>query len=109
MHITFTPAAAEQLEPKLAEPSSRLKLVYDNEGCGCAVNGVPALWIVDNGNPEDRSAKGEPFDVLFQAKDEIYFEDAMLIDYNPERRSFILKSNQQIYTTHLRLSDRRNQ
>ncbi|WJH34107.1 hypothetical protein N6H14_29880 [Paenibacillus sp. CC-CFT747] len=44
MQIVFTDAAKEQLETKAAG-SGRLKLVYDTEGCGCAVNGVPDLWI----------------------------------------------------------------
>lgn len=51
MHLTITEAAERILSPLLQEPSTWLKLVYDIEGCGCAVDGVPALWLVNECGP----------------------------------------------------------
>ncbi|TBL80180.1 iron-sulfur cluster biosynthesis family protein [Paenibacillus thalictri] len=103
MYITFTESAVKELAPKLAEPGSRLRLVYDTEGCGCAVNGVPALRIAHHADPDDIAAISEPFAVSYKTRDEVFFEDKMKIDYNDARRSFELKSSQQIYSTNMKL------
>ncbi|MDT2273842.1 iron-sulfur cluster biosynthesis family protein [Paenibacillus larvae] len=57
MHLTITETAERILSPLLQEPSTWLKLVYDIEGCGCAVDGVPALWLVNECKPTDKIAR----------------------------------------------------
>lgn len=46
MHITFTRSAAEKLSSYYEGDTRKLKLLYDTDGCGCAVNGVPALQLI---------------------------------------------------------------
>jgi uncharacterized protein YqkB len=112
MQITFTDNALTQIHQMLeanhpAAPS-RLKLAYDSEGCGCAVNGVAALWIVDGPDGDDVESTGSPYRVLFDKKHEVFFDDAMTVDYNMSRRAFTLKSKQQIYNSMMRLIDKRH-
>jgi uncharacterized protein YqkB len=106
MQITFTEQAVQQLEPVVSK-NSLLKLVFDSEGCGCAVNGVPALWVVPEADPIDLHAEASPFEVIYSPKHEVYFEDRMKIDYQPQSRSYILKSNNQIYNAGMRIIDKR--
>src|SRR4051794_37605954 len=96
MHITFTESAVEQLGSQVSTETP-LKLVFDSEGCGCAMNGVPTLWIVPEADPKDLQAEATPFHVIYSPKHEVFFEDHMKIDYQAASKSYILKSNNQIY------------
>lgn len=112
MQITFTTEALARihqvLEANGPEVPPRLKLAYDSEGCGCAVNGVPALWIVNDPDGDDVEASGSSYRVLFDRKHEVFFDDALTVDYNVSRRAFTLKSKQQIYNSMMRLIDKRH-
>lgn len=108
MHITFTAAAADAIGKAMSRAKpGRLKLVYDSEGCGCAVSGVPSLWIV--GEPIGRESvhQGEPFEVWVETKHEVFFEDRMTIDYIQDGIRYVLKSSGQIYNAYMNLIDKR--
>ncbi|SDC45238.1 Uncharacterized protein YqkB [Paenibacillus sp. UNCCL117] len=110
MQITCTEQAAAVIEQHFdARQSGVLRLVYDNEGCGCAVNGVPTLWIENAPQPNDLAivTSGLAHALWIDKKHEIYFEDFMTLDYKSEGRSFILKSRGQIYNAHMNLVDKR--
>lgn len=102
MHFTFTNSAVERLNPYLQDGEHSLKLLYDTEGCGCVVNGVPTLLLVKEGDADDVSGQGDPFEVWYEPRYEVFFEPELTIDYSPERRAFTLKSDNQIYTNSLR-------
>jgi uncharacterized protein YqkB len=106
MQIKFTETAIKQLEPYMLH-KGQLKLVYDTEGCGCAVNGVAALWLVDKPDGNDLQANGDPYPVAYSPKDEVFFEELLKIDYQNTTKSFILKSNSQIYNASMSLIDKR--
>jgi uncharacterized protein YqkB len=106
MQITFTDTAKKQLEP-LVSNDALLRLVYDTEGCGCAVNGVPALWIVPEADPKDIEAEASPFQLVYNPRQEVFFEDRMSIDFHPGNKSYILKSNNQIYNAGMNVIDKR--
>jgi uncharacterized protein YqkB len=106
MQITFTEAAIQHLEPVVSK-DALLKLVFDSNGCGCAVNGVPALWVVPEADPRDLHAEASPFELVYSPKHEVFFEDHMKIDYQPENRSYLLKSNNQIYNAGMKVIDKR--
>ncbi|MBP1995496.1 iron-sulfur cluster biosynthesis family protein [Paenibacillus eucommiae] len=109
MHITFTDSAISKLKPLLSGLSGEgalLKLVFDSEGCGCAMNGVPTLWIIAEADDKDLEAKAEPFRVVYSPKHEVFFEDHMKIDYQAESKAYILKSNNQIYNANLNVIDK---
>ncbi|GGG88873.1 iron-sulfur cluster biosynthesis family protein [Paenibacillus radicis (ex Gao et al. 2016)] len=102
MHISFTPAAVDFLTPYIADGSRQLKLLHDTEGCGCVMSGVPALQLVKESTVDDKLAEGDPLPFLFEPRHEVFFEPQMRIDYNADRDSLSLKSDNQIYTLDLR-------
>ena len=85
MQFTFTNAAVGRLSDQLAGSSRSLRLLYDTEGCGCVVNGVPALQLVENPEESDRLGIGEPFQVWYQPQYEVFFEPKLRIDYDLAR------------------------
>jgi uncharacterized protein YqkB len=106
MEITVTESAQNEIEAQLAKNNlDALKLVYDNEGCGCAVNGVAQIWMIPSVAASDAFsyATGSVFQIVFAQKDAIYFEECLIIDYKASNRSFILKSANQIYHNNLDL------
>ncbi|MCR8641634.1 hypothetical protein NV379_03095 [Paenibacillus sp. N1-5-1-14] len=103
MEITYTENAVREIAPWLQENHTYLKLMFDTEGCGCAVNGIPTLMITHEQGPYDMIIKGQPFDLLMQRNHEVYFEEKMTIDFSVDQKSFILKSNGQIYNASMRL------
>ncbi|CAN7694065.1 iron-sulfur cluster biosynthesis family protein [Paenibacillus sp. LjRoot56] len=107
MNITFTDTAKQRLTPWMEQNNTLIKLVFDTEGCGCSVNGVPTLWLVSEANGDDISAVTDTFPLIFKAKDEIFFEDNMKIDFHEGNKSYILKSNNQIYNAGMSLVDKR--
>jgi uncharacterized protein YqkB len=109
MEITVTASAQNEIEAQLVKNDMHaLKLVYDNEGCGCAVNGVAQVWMIPSIEASEASeafpcATGSVFQIVFAQKDVIYFEERLIIDYKASGRSFILKSANQIYNNNLDL------
>ena len=53
VNIQLTRQAELKLKDKLGDKPGAIRLIYDTEGCGCAVNGVPSLRIVDEPTTED--------------------------------------------------------
>lgn len=103
MRIDITPAAAGKLA-EMPGIGRRLRLIYDTEGCGCAVSGVPALQSVEEALPGDAEAEtGGPFAIGYDPRHAIFFEERLVIDRTPEGSGFILRGDNQIYTTHLRV------
>ncbi len=107
MHITFTDTAVYEINHSIQEKPAFMKLVFDSEGCGCAVNGVPAIWLVSRSREYDMELEGEPFPVIVDRKHEVYFEEEMVIDYLPGSHRYVLKSDNQIYNANLNIIDKR--
>ncbi|EFM12055.1 conserved hypothetical protein [Paenibacillus curdlanolyticus YK9] len=103
MHITFTPSAQAALKPYLADGSRQIKLLYDTEGCGCVVSGVPALQMIETGGPDEALGNGDPFSFWYEPRFEVFFEPKLRVDFDESRHAFSLKSDGQIYTNNLRL------
>ncbi|KKB36212.1 iron-sulfur cluster biosynthesis family protein [Bacillus thermotolerans] len=78
MNIHITERAAERLESKL-ESGTYLKLHYDTEGCGCGVNGVPVLWIVDEAAEGDVKIQTNAMPVLVEASQMVFFAEKLTI------------------------------
>ncbi|MCZ8521452.1 MULTISPECIES: iron-sulfur cluster biosynthesis family protein [Paenibacillus] len=108
MSIQFTEAAQTAIG-KILGGQGYIKLAYDSEGCGCSVSGVPTLWLVDEPAAFDLVKRGEPFDVLMEQKHEVFFEDAMKVDYQEIGHIYSLKSSSQIYNGRMQLIDKRRQ
>ncbi|GGD64121.1 iron-sulfur cluster biosynthesis family protein [Paenibacillus nasutitermitis] len=103
MHFTFTSSAVEQLSGHLKNKDRSLRLLYDTEGCGCVVSGVPALQLIKAPSSDDKLGDGEPYSVWYEPRYEVFFEPRLRIDYDKNRNAFSLKSDNQIYTTNLKL------
>ncbi|GIP37348.1 hypothetical protein J31TS4_06280 [Paenibacillus sp. J31TS4] len=111
MNIRITQEAADELKRRYGAGGYALRLVYDTEGCGCAVNGVPQLQVVEAdeaGLAKLRQAADEPVPLLYDPLQEIYFEDTLTLGFQPNRGAFRLASAGQIYSADLVPSDRRN-
>ena len=108
MKIEWSEEAAKALRDRFGTEPGPLKLVYDAEGCGCAVSGVPALWVVDAPLPDDVRAESDAFELWHERRHEIFFDEALRIGYLPDVRSFSLVSDTQIYTNRLAVLDRRS-
>ncbi|WP_276351461.1 iron-sulfur cluster biosynthesis family protein [Cohnella caldifontis] len=109
MKMAWSEEAVRQLRERYGPDVTGFRLVYDTEGCGCAVNGVPALWAVDAPAPGHETAESEPFALSIDPRQALFFEDALRIDYRSDNRSFRLSSDSQIYTSRLILADRRHE
>ena len=46
MYIEWTAAAVAKINEKIDVENGYLLLKYDTDGCGCAVDGVSALWLI---------------------------------------------------------------
>jgi uncharacterized protein YqkB len=107
MQIMFTDSAIERLTPYMGQGDALLKLVFDTEGCGCSVNGVPTLWLVSEESHNDLTAETNALKLIYSSNDEIFYENNMKIDFSDGSKSYILKSNNQIYNAGMSLVDKR--
>ncbi|HIW35083.1 MAG TPA: iron-sulfur cluster biosynthesis family protein [Candidatus Paenibacillus intestinavium] len=103
MQITFTPAAVQQLEPILAATNKKLKFLHDTVGDGCGDNGVATLQLIEEPIEDDAPGIADPFPFYYELRHKVYYEDHMKIDFNSKTHSFVLKSDSQIYHSHLRI------
>lgn len=107
IRIDWSAEAAEALRAEFGLEGPVWKLVYDSEGCGCAVSGVPALWAVEAPLADDVKAEGGPVRVWYEKRHEVFFDERMRVDYDAAGRRFRLLSDGQIYTNRLAVVDRR--
>ncbi|MBE3571002.1 MAG: iron-sulfur cluster biosynthesis family protein [Bacillales bacterium] len=108
MNITITEKAAEALKQKMKTPSSYIKLHYDTEGCGCSIDGVPVLWLVDSKTKEDEVVETNKYPILVEKSKKLFFDDCLTIDWNPNG-TFQLKSANEILNGWMSLVDKTGQ
>jgi len=108
MNVTWSDEAIAAMRDRLGPGSAQIRLVYDTEGCGCAVNGVPVLWAADRPEPGEVQAESAVFPLWHKKEHEIYFDPELRIGYRERERAFTLSSDSQIYTNRLAFTDRRN-
>ncbi|MWV42211.1 iron-sulfur cluster biosynthesis family protein [Paenibacillus sp. HJL G12] len=107
MNIQITDRAERFLQQKMGEKSSPVRLVFDSEGCGCGVNGIPALWILPELDEYDMSihSNGVPF--VINRIHAVYFEENLYLDSEEGYPSFRLSGDSQLYGKNIRLLDKR--
>jgi len=96
MNITFTERAMQLLQSVLTNTKKQLKLTYDTDGCGCAVSGVPTLWLVDQAEEDDIAIETNYVPVLLEKSRLVFYDDNMVIDAVEGAGCFLLKSPNQI-------------
>ncbi|XID94406.1 iron-sulfur cluster biosynthesis family protein [Paenibacillaceae bacterium WGS1546] len=107
MILQWSDQAARELRGRFGEDAAVWKLAFDAEGCGCAMNGVPAIWAIDAPEEDDLKADSDAVDVYYEKRHEVFFDESMRISYDPSARAFKLASDGQIYSNRLRIEDRR--
>ncbi|MGM1044934.1 Uncharacterized protein YqkB [Paenibacillus uliginis N3/975] len=108
MMIQLTPDAEKKLKERIGNQPGRVRLIYDTEGCGCAVNGIPGLRIINEPDSEDVTVSaGDSVAFVINRRQEVFFEDAMTLDVFSGLSTFRLDSNNQTYGTNIQLVDTR--
>ncbi len=96
MEIIMTKPAAERINEKTNGKTGYLKLIYDTEGCGCAVDGIAALRFVSELDDDDLLIKTNDSPIYIEKRKMIFFDEKMTIDISQSTNCFMLKSPQQI-------------
>lgn len=110
MKIELTPKAESKLKDIIGNKPGRLRLIYDTEGCGCAVNGIPGLRIITGPDEEDMPLNsGTTVALYMNRRQEVFFEDSMKLDLMPDACGFRLDSPGQTYGTNIQVIDTRNE
>lgn len=105
MQINVSPSAANSFKTNY-EKKPIIKVAYDIEGCGCAVDGVVQLWEVSEMTSDDRIAYDEAATIIYDRRQEVFFEDIIRLDYNEAQYAYAIKSDNQIYHPALRIIDK---
>ncbi|WP_141431842.1 iron-sulfur cluster biosynthesis family protein [Bacillus sp. 03113] len=95
MQIEITEAAAAKLSEQINGQTGFLKLKYDTEGCGCVVNGVPALWFVSKLHDDDLEIQTNAGSIYVERSKEVFFDEKMKIDFVEAANYYQLKSPSQ--------------
>ncbi|MGG1396921.1 iron-sulfur cluster biosynthesis family protein [Bacillus salipaludis] len=103
MKIEITLAAAEKIKMRTEGRTGYLKLKYDTDGCGCAVNGVTVLWFVPELDDNDIQIESNDVPVYIEKAKAVFFDEQMKIDFSTVSNCFQLKSPQQILNGHMSL------
>ena len=103
MKIEITEAAAEKINVRTEGRKGYLKLEYDTDGCGCAVNGVVVLWFVPELEEDDTKIETNDQPVYIEKAKAVFFDEQMKIDFSTATNCFQLKSPQQILNGHMSL------
>lgn len=111
MQIQLSEAAVDYLQSRLHQCSNEaafIKLVYDSEGCGCAISGIPQLWVVSSDQLEDCvHTTNQSFPIYYETQHEVFFEPQLKLQFTLNNKCFRLSSDQQIYNTCMVLQDKR--
>jgi len=103
VEINITAAAAEKINQRIDGREGYLKLKYDTDGCGCAVNGVVALWFIPELESDDIAIETNDRTVYAEKSKTVFFDEQMKIDFSKATNCFQLKSPQQILNGHMSL------
>ena len=101
MEISITETAIAKINQKIGVQTGYLKLVYDTDDCGCAVNGVVVLWFVPELEADDIKIETNDRPVYIPKAKEVFFDEKMTIDFSETSQIFQLKSPQQFLNGHM--------
>lgn len=95
MEITITDIAAQKIDEYINGKTGFLKLKYDTEDCGCVMNGVIALWFVNELGNDDREVKTNKGNIFVEKSKEVFYDEELIIDFLESASSFQLKNKSQ--------------
>ena len=109
MLIQLSQRAEAKLTEKIGAKPGIIRLIYDTEGCGCAVNGVPGLRIIGQPEQDDVSLEVEgSVPLVMNRMQMLFFEEEMKLDLPEGDFTFRLDSKSQTYGTNIQIVDTRN-
>ena len=101
MQLQISEQAATKLKTQMTDDLNfAYHLIYDTEGCGCAVNGVPTLkWLPLNHDPHKKfiAIADSPIPVRISENDAVFFEEKLKLDFEPSTFCYKLSGPGQIY------------
>src|SRR5574342_1229540 len=108
MKMKITQTAADKLKEKISGKEGYLKLKYDIDGCGCAVNGVAALWLESEQEQNEIEIETNGLPVLIEKAKEVFFDEQMTLDYSAAAGCFQLKSSSEYLNPRMSFFDKTN-
>lgn len=103
MEIMITDPAVAKIKEKITDRKGYLKLKYDTEGCGCAVDGVAVLWFVPELEDDDIAIKTNAQTIYVEKAKTVFFDEKMKLDFPQTSNWFRLSSSQQILNGQMNL------
>ncbi|MET3696220.1 uncharacterized protein YqkB [Bacillus oleivorans] len=104
MFITVTETALAEIAKKLKMKENVLRLHYDTEGCGCAVSGVPTLYLEQASHPKDLQADcNVDIKIYYNPQHQIFLGEKLTIDFSKKANTFQLKTPDEILSPRMRL------
>lgn len=106
MQIVISEGAEQKLAERTTGKDGFLKLVYDIDGCGCAVNGVPALWLVKELSGDEVEVEANQRCIFMEKDQQVFFAEKMTLDFSVKANCFQLKSPNEYLNPRLSLVDK---
>lgn len=79
MRLTITPEAKEKLK-MINQKAYHLLLWYDTEDCGCGVNGMPTVCLINQKKPMYKEIENDTYSTLVHEQQAIFFAKNMTLD-----------------------------
>lgn len=104
MKLTFTQTAIQALESRQATEKLSLFYYTDTQYCACAASGIFSLRVNDlTEDYYDATLPSNLGEIPVQKESLIYLDQENVIDYKPDNKNFVLKSERGYLTLNLRL------
>ena len=101
MYIEWTEEAFEKITEKINGANGYLLLKYDTDGCGCVVDGVTALWLVQELDEDFEKVESNSLPIYVEKSKMYFLDELMKIKFEPTANCFMLVSPNQIFNPRL--------
>ena len=95
MYIEWTDQALTKITEKINGANGYLLLKYDTDGCGCVVDGVTALWLVQELDEDFERVETNSLPIYVEKSNMYFLDELMKIKFEPTANCFMLVSPNQ--------------
>ncbi|WP_096270524.1 iron-sulfur cluster biosynthesis family protein [Paucisalibacillus globulus] len=81
MELTITDKAINKINELNTSDQNYLLLRYDTVGCGCGVNGVPTIGLVDHKGDSHIDVKTASMPTIINKMQSVFFAEDMKLDF----------------------------
>lgn len=106
MRIEYDAFTADKLRHSLKDSNGYIKLVNETEGC--SANGVYSLHLLNEPKPMDVPFESGEFHFVVDRQEQILFDDVMRLKADPVSNAYRLSSDSMLYSSNVKLKDKRN-